>query len=267
MQRGAWVCLMYHDVTPGGGGTGGGPSRFTVSVTSFELMLDTVAAMGRAGTSLAAALDAGTEPRVAITFDDGTIGQFEHAAPALRARNMTATFFVTTDWVGTPGFMSWDHLRQLTDWGMSVQSHSKSHPHLSELDDRALRAELWDSKEILDQALGQDTKQIALPGGNAPKHASRRLLAEAGYEIVATSRWGLNKTVGSPSRRPAWIRRCTAPRLLTPEVARRIVSGDPGLAMRHSSREAALNAIRAVLGADRYARWRRRVLDAVAGAG
>ena len=150
---------MYHDVALGTPGSGSGPERFSVSIASFERMLDTIAGDGYVGCSLATAIDLRDRPRVGITFDDGRVGQFDHAVPALRRRNMTATFFVTTDWVGTPGFMTWDQLRQLTDWGMSVQSHTKSHPHLSELDYERLRSELAESKVVLDHALGQETTQ------------------------------------------------------------------------------------------------------------
>lgn len=255
---------MYHDVVPGTPGDGGGPQRFSVSLSSFEEMLDAIASGGYVGCSLADAQELRGRPRVAITFDDGTVGQFDHAVPALRARDMTATFFVTTDWVDTPGFMTWDQLRQLTAWGMSVQSHTRSHPHLSELDEESLRAELLDAKAALDRELGQETTEIALPGGNAPRPGLRRVLAESGYRVVATSRWGRNPEQGGRSGHGSlWVRRCTAPRAPTPEHTRRILAGDGRLAFARYSREATLNGVRAVLGASRYHRWRRRVLDAV----
>jgi peptidoglycan/xylan/chitin deacetylase (PgdA/CDA1 family) len=257
---------MYHDVVPKVAGSGGGPERFSVSVESFERMLDSIAEVGHMGCSLDTALHTPGQPRVAITFDDGRVGQFDHAIPALRARNMTATFFVTTDWVGTPGFMTWDQLRQMVEWGMSVQSHTRSHPHLSGLDRERLRGELADSKTELDRQLGQDTTQLALPGGDAPRRALRPLVHETGYRVVATSRWGQNaERVVHNARRSDWIRRCTAPRSLTPDVARRIISGDARLTAARYSREMILNGIRATLGADRYWRWRRRVLDLLAG--
>jgi peptidoglycan/xylan/chitin deacetylase (PgdA/CDA1 family) len=256
---------MYHDVAPEARAAGGGPERFTVSLAVFEQMLEAIEHAGLQGCSLADALAHGGSDRVAITFDDGTLGQFDHAVPALRARDMTATFFVTTDWVGRRGFMSWDQLRRLKAWGMSVQSHSKSHAHLSELDEAHLRVELSESKEALDRHLGQDTSQIALPAGNAPKLGLRSILSDAGYGVVATSRWGRNREArGRLAGEPRWIRRCTAPRLTTPELAHRIVTGDLRLAAVTYPREAVLNGIRAALGASRYARWRRRVLDAVA---
>jgi peptidoglycan/xylan/chitin deacetylase (PgdA/CDA1 family) len=176
---------------------------------------------------------------------------------------MTATFFVVTDWVGTEGFISWDQLREMREWGMSIQSHSKSHPHLSELDGEALRFELEESRREIDAALGQRTTEIALPGGNAPKPHLRRVIGASGYEAVASSRWGANPDRSGQT--PRRIHRCNVPRDIDAELAARIVKGDRALVIRHYPREAVLNGVRALLGADRYARWRRRFLNAVAG--
>jgi peptidoglycan/xylan/chitin deacetylase (PgdA/CDA1 family) len=252
---------MYHDVQPDLPPPTGGPERLTVSKASFELMLDAVAASGYEGCSLEEARAEAGNRRIAITFDDGTMGQYEHAVPALRDRGMTATFFVVTDWVGRTGFMSWDELRLMKKWGMSIQSHSKSHPHLSELTERDLRRELEESRRELDAKLDQRTTEIALPGGNAPKFLLRRILGESGYEAVANSRWGANP---QRSRRvPRWIRRCNVPQEIDEHLASRIVAGDLGLVVRHYSREALLNSVRALLGAGRYARWRRSFLNFV----
>ena len=147
-----------------------------------------------------------------------------------------------------------------------MQSHTKSHPHLSEVDEARLREELLASKEALDHRLGQDTDELALPGGDKPRPALREVVRECGYRVVATSRWGRNDDVGSDGDQPLlWLRRCTAPRSPDARFARRIVQGDTRLALVRSSREAALNALRSTLGPSRYARWRRLVLDALTG--
>ena len=52
---------------------------------------------------------------VAITFDDGYENNFTRAAPLLAARGMCATFFVTTDYIGTDRWMWTDKLQALLD--------------------------------------------------------------------------------------------------------------------------------------------------------
>lgn len=259
---GRWIALCYHDVQPVADVSGGGPARFSVPLASFELMLDTIAASGHRGCSLAEARQAPGTARVAITFDDATSGQFEHAMPALRSRGMTATVYAVTEWVGRPGFMTWDQLRQIRDWGMSVQSHSRSHPFLSELGAPALRRELEESKATLDRELRQSTTEIAFPGGDAPRRGLRALLWEAGYECAVGSRWGTN---ADGADRPAWVSRCTCRGALQPEQAARYLRRDASLAMRMHAREAPLRTLRRTLGPSRYARWRRAVLDAFGG--
>ena len=258
--RHAWVCLLFHDVLPATAAAGGGAERFAVPVQAFGQWLDAIAEAGLSGVSVAGAVAAPGTARAAITFDDGTSSQFEHAAPALRARGMTATFYVITDRVGQPGYMSWDQLRTLRDWGMSIGSHTRSHPFLSELAAGPLRDELAQSKAALDRALGQDTVDLSFPGGNAPRRALRPLLHETGYRRIAGSRWGRNPDGGG-----GWVRRCTARGDVTPDLAARVVTGDPWLTAVRAPREALLNGVRAVVGPSRYARWRRRVLDRLAG--
>ena len=251
---------MFHDVLPRTDASGGGAERFAVPLDAFESLLDLRVETRREGVSLSRALAAPSARRVALTFDDGTRSHFDHAVPALRARGMSATFFVTTDWIGRPGYMTWNELRQLVAWGMSVQSHSRTHAFLSTLDEASLREELAGSKRVLDAELGQDTDQIALPGGDAPRRALRHLLAESGYRVVAGSRWGTNGAATGGG----YIRRCTVRGAPGRELALRMMAGDGALALRRVPREWALAALRSTLGPVRYTRWRGGVLDAFA---
>lgn len=264
-KRGAdrWVCLVYHDVQPDASATGGGPARFSVPLASFGRFLDTIVEAGYQGCSLADAFATPNRPRVAITFDDGDRGQYEHAAPALFARGMTATFYVTTSWVGKPGYVTWPELRELVAGGMSVQSHTCSHPLLSELSAPDVRRELADSKKMLDDQLGQDTQEIAFPGGDAPAARLRYIIAESGYRIAVGTRWGQNTDTAGVTD---FVRRCTVRGETTRQMAQRIITADPRLKVSWFVREEALRRTRALLGASRYSRWRRVILDTVAGA-
>ena len=259
MNRG-WLCLMYHEVLPDAPAAGS-RDYFAVSRASFGRDLDAVRAAGYRGCSLVAALEAASERRVAITFDDGTIGQFEHALPELLARGMTATFFVTTGWIGRVGHVGWDQLRALRDAGMEIGSHTRSHPFLSELQRDAVWAELQGSRDDLERALGSPVRSLALPGGDAPRTSLRALLPEAGYHAVATSRWGANADPPGPGA-PHFIRRCTVGRAADATELQRVLSFDPALFVRRRARGAVLGAVRRALGPTRYARWRRRFLDA-----
>lgn len=261
--RSRWVSMVFHDVQPQTTASGGGAERFDVPLASFETFLDTCAAEGYVVCSLAEALARPAQPRVAVTFDDGNRGQFDFAVPALRARGMTATFYVTTDWVGTPGYMTWDELRLLVAWGMSVQSHTRTHPFLSELDEPRLTTELNDSRTTLDRELGQVTTEIAFPGGDPPRRRLRNLLSECGYRTVVGTRWGTNRDGDSLRAGFHPISRCTARGVLSAEWTRQVIRGDRMLGAKHFGRETGLRQLRATLGASRYARWRKVILNAL----
>lgn len=263
MSGGRWVALCYHDVLPSTDAAGGGPERFAVPLPMFERMLDTIRSEGFTGCSLREARASRGTARVAITFDDANLGQYLHAVPALRARGMTATIYVVTEWVGRPGFMTWDQLREVSDLGISVQSHTRTHPFLSELGSAALREELLRSKERLDRELRQETTELAFPGGDAPRRALRPLMREAGYAVAVGSRWGTNPDDAPDAR---FVRRCTARGALSVDEARAYVHADPWLALRMQPREMALRTLRSALGPSRYATIRRRFLDRVADA-
>ena len=258
-----WVCLMYHDIALNEAGSGGGPARFAVPIAEFRRQLDQLRDEGYAGHSLRAALQPGAERVVAITFDDGDTGQFERGFRALAERGMTATFFVTTDWIGRSGYVSWDQLREMRAGGMEVQSHSRSHPFLSELGAADVTAELRGSKETLDAGLGQNTDMLALPGGDWPRRALRHLIAAAGYRVVATSRWGTNSPPPAAAGVLPPVLRCTIQGEPGSEGFRRIVAGDVALGRQRRIREDTLGMLRGALGPSRYASWRKVVLDAL----
>ena len=254
-----WICLIYHDVTTETPAVTGGRDYFSVSAANFDRQLSIIQDRGLRGCSIAEAIDrpAGA---VAISFDDGDIGQAVRAFPALARRGMTATFFITTSWVGTPKYASWDQLRDMRAGGMSIQSHTHTHPFLSELDATRLRDELRRSREILDDRLQQRTTMIAFPGGDAPRPELRGMLLEEGYEVVATSRWGHN--AAADSARPRFVKRCTVRGAPDAATFGAIVDGDRWMALKREARERALAFLRASLGPTRYASWRRGFLNA-----
>ncbi len=254
---------MYHDITPTLVSAGGGPARFAVPVDEFRRQLDQLRDQGYAARSLRGALAEPGPRTVAITFDDGSVGQYERGFRALAERGMTATFFVTTDWIGGAGYATWAQLREMRAAGMDVQSHTRSHRFLAELGAVELLAELRGAKDALDAGLGQETDMLALPGGAWPRRPLRHLIAEAGYRVVATSRWGVNNVAGARGVPP--VKRCTVAGVAGPEQFGRIVAADRWLGRSRRLREGALGALRSALGPSRYAALRRAFFDAFTG--
>jgi peptidoglycan/xylan/chitin deacetylase (PgdA/CDA1 family) len=259
-----WVCLMYHDVSTMAPALTGGGAYFSVSKGAFERHLEIIEGLGLHGCSIEEAIKSDAYGRVAISFDDGDLGQAVRAFPALAARRMTATFFITTGWIGRPAYVSWDHLREMRAAGMSIQAHTHSHPFLSELSLDAVRDELRRPRDLLDEHLTQQTTSIALPGGDAPRPHMSHLFAAEGYSVVATSRWGLNPAADEGI--PRYIRRCTIRGESDDLSFAAIVRGDRWVGVKRRAREGTLAFVRSSLGPTRYARWRRALFNAAGSA-
>jgi peptidoglycan/xylan/chitin deacetylase (PgdA/CDA1 family) len=129
-------------------------------------------------------------PDVVITFDDGNRSDLEVAVPALRARGLSATFFVVAGRLGTPGFLSAEDVRTLLGEGMTIGSHGMRHRPWRGLDAAALDEELVTAKEELESAAARPVTLAACPFG-AYERRSLRALRRAGYATVYTSDRGL----------------------------------------------------------------------------
>jgi peptidoglycan/xylan/chitin deacetylase (PgdA/CDA1 family) len=250
----AWSCLMYHQVFPTEPPSGPG-GYFGVSRAQFAEQLEFLQSAGYRAASIEEAA-ASTGHTVGITFDDSDWTSYAAAFPELAERGMTATFFVITSRVGTPGFATWPELREMKRAGMSIQSHTHSHPFLSTLAPSEVAFELAESKRLLDAALEQDTTGISLPNGDHPRGGALAAAQATGYRWVATSRWGPNRK--SPD--VLLIRRYTVRRSTTLGTFDEFVRQPPGIWSLEGVRLFALERIRSMLGVSRYARWRRRAV-------
>lgn len=140
---------------------------------------------------------------VVITFDDGFQDCVDCAAPILQARGFTATFFLVAGLVGRSSrwlvaernvelaLMDWPTARRLESAGLHCGAHSLSHPHLAELDRAACRAELLDSKLMLEDELGHAVNHLAYPYGSYDDEV-RSVAADCGYLTSCSVRIGLS---------------------------------------------------------------------------
>ena len=104
--------------------------------------------------------------KVALTFDDGYLDNYQHALPVLRECGLRASFFVTPEQVGKEGFMSWDMLREMAALpGIEIGSHALEHEPLTDLPEKEAWTSLVASKKILEEKLGREIKAISYPCG------------------------------------------------------------------------------------------------------
>lgn len=162
---------------------------FTVSPEGFEAHLKYFQENGYQAVSIYDLLDYFDTGRplppkaIAITFDDATAGHYNFAFPLLKKYGMIATFFITTNPVGKVGMLTWNQIKEMSDSGMFIGSHSLSHANLAAIGDEQLRRELIDSKKILEEKIGKEVDLLAYPGGNYNANVID-LVKEAGYQAA-----------------------------------------------------------------------------------
>lgn len=187
---------------------------------------------------------------ILLTFDDGGISDYTIGFPLLKKYNFISTFFITTDWIGREGYLTWDQLQEMVDQGMSIQSHGKSHSFLSDLDNSHLSGELRESRNLLGSRLKQSIDFISIPGG----FYSRRVLDAAkrtGYHGAFTSDPGFND-ISAENNEFLCLRRFVITQRTSFEDFKAIVHGDKHYLRKLSFEHSAKVLAKRMLGSKVY---------------
>lgn len=147
-----------------------------------------------------------------VTFDDGYKNCITNALPILAEHEVPAAFFIPTAFVGAGGgarnpalrgrigaydlalteFLSWEDCRALVAAGMTIGSHSVSHPRLIDLPDHEAENELRASKQTIEHHVGVDCRDFASPKGRPDvdfvTHRDPAIAKAVGYRSFLTTR-------------------------------------------------------------------------------
>lgn len=163
--------LMYHDVVHGdsdaSGFPGAGPARYKLEWEQFIEHLQALEhATPRGPDTVGALLERRVSPGSwSLTFDDGGSSALG-VGDELARRGWRAHFFVPTDFIGAPGFLTPGDIRTLSDMGHVIGSHSCSHPtRISSCSPSELLHEWRRSVELLSDLVGLRITVASVPGG------------------------------------------------------------------------------------------------------
>lgn len=127
-----------------------------------------------------------------MTFDDGLRSVATNGAPILAELGIPWTLFIVSAWaegkheLGPELFLNWRDVEELAQTGVTIGSHSVTHPDFGRLDARAAGSELFESREMIRRRTGIDVDEFAIPFGLAKNWSTVAAEAarEAGYTRV-----------------------------------------------------------------------------------
>lgn len=125
-------------------------------------------------------------PEVRITFDDGNASDIKYAMPLLIRNGIKAIFFVIAGRVGQKGFLSSSDLVEMKRCGMEIGSHGMVHKPWRNLDNEAIKEEIYSAKARIEDMLGSEIHEAACPFGVYDRR-SIAALKSAGFKNVYTS--------------------------------------------------------------------------------
>lgn len=210
------VFLMYHRF-----GEGDYPST-NIRLEQFENHLRELAGGGYTVLpvpEIIAALGRGAplpDRALGLTIDDAFLSVYAEAWPRLKKAGVPFTLFVATDAVerGTPGYLSWDQIREIAGAGVTIGNHGASHGHFIALEPDQIRDDLARAQALFQRELGRAPDLFAYPYGEYGQAVKAVVgefrfraafgqqsgVAHGGTDMMSVPRFALNETFGGADR-------------------------------------------------------------------
>lgn len=185
------LSLLFHDVYAAdpaeSGFEGEGAARYKLPLDVFSEQLARLEETLEASPVLAGQEHTDFDVPVAITVDDGGLSYHSQVAGLLEERGWRGHCFMTTAWIGRPGFLDRAQLRDLHLRGHIIGSHSVTHPtRFAACSHPEMLREWRDSRAALEDILGAPVRTASIPGGYYSRQVAESA-AEAGITTLFTS--------------------------------------------------------------------------------
>ena len=144
---------------------------------------------------------------IIVTFDDGFENIFDIVFPIISRYKIKVMLFVTVGFID--GFISfsdlfnngitmkplnWRQIKEFSDSGIEIGSHTLTHPNLLRIDKKKAYTEIKDSKKRIEDVIGKEVKYFAYPYGSKKSfnNSIKEIVKESGYEKAYTNIMGFN---------------------------------------------------------------------------
>jgi len=183
--------LMYHSVSDNDN------RFFAVSEKNFEKQVKFLSDKNFSIISADALLDIlknkkeVKEKTICLTFDDGYKNNYSVVFPILKKYNFPAMIFLVTDLIGEDDYLDWNEIGKMKNSGLvSFGCHTKSHPDLDKITSLDIERELFESKVILENKLGQKCRFFSYPRGKYDDVVLQKV-KEQGFELAFITKEGI----------------------------------------------------------------------------
>lgn len=173
------ITLMYHDLYIQSGAESGFQNesafQYKIQVDEFEKQVKAVVDYCHEH----------IEIQVDFTFDDGGVSFLTLAAPILEKYGLKGIFFISTEYINTPLFLSSVQLQELSDRGHHIGSHAHSHKPLTTLSENEITKEWVNSINLIKPYTTLDIS-ASIPNGDENLIVRKKAI-EAGINKLYTS--------------------------------------------------------------------------------
>ncbi len=190
---------MYHYIRENTVASNSLGRRLSISEKNFGRQLDALVSAGYTTVRFSEIASGQPLPAhpVILTFDDGYEDAYTAALPELQKRNMKAVFYIITDFVGRPGYMTLSELKTLRDAGMELGAHTLNHADLSKLPVNKQQDEIALSKAYLLERVGAPVTSFAYPSGKYGVHTPG-IVGNEGIPFAVTVHHGVANERSKP---------------------------------------------------------------------
>lgn len=154
---------------------------------------------------------------IILTFDDGFANNYIHAFPIISRYSFKAVISIITNYVNKDRPFPWLkqslkengedkkeyqselpltkwQLKTMSDYGITISSHSRNHRNLNKLDKQQVKEEVIESKKDLEEMLGKRVKYFAYPYGSWGdfNNEHKSIIKSAGYQAALSTKVGNN---------------------------------------------------------------------------
>lgn len=195
--------LMYHSINDQPIGV----ADLSVKMKDFEAQMKYLADNGYTVIGFDQLKNGGQYKKpIILTFDDGYEDNYTNAYPVLKEYHFKATFFIISDLINSPGYLTEGEMHEMSDL-VSFQSHTVDHQHLSQLEGDKTEEELSASKETIEKITNKKVNVIAYPYGDynelttetAAKYYDYAVSTESGYYFSSGEKYNIKRLAVSRS--------------------------------------------------------------------